>query len=229
MMPRRAISASRSFQILHLLAELLDHGLQLQPDVGQLDVVRLGAQRIGLAVELLRQEIELAADRRRRPRSAGAPAPHARRAGRAPRGCRPWRRSGSLPGAAGRDRSGSTVSSSAAICSASRALIASGWRPGAASARAVSAAISSSRAAQHARRAPSPSCRRISARLASAVREARDDRRLGGAAVVLALVLVDDLDHALDAEDAVELRRRGVDALADVADAWRAPRRAPAR
>src|SRR6266567_8258182 len=52
----------RSFQILHLLAELLDHGLELKPDVRQLDIVRLRAQRIALAVELLRQEIELAPD-----------------------------------------------------------------------------------------------------------------------------------------------------------------------
>ena len=57
------MSAPRSFQVLHLLAELLDHGLQFQTDVGQLDVVRLRAQRIGFAVELLRQEVELAPDR----------------------------------------------------------------------------------------------------------------------------------------------------------------------
>src|SRR3977135_1616333 len=53
----------RSFQILHLLAELLDHGLELKPNVRQLDIVRLRAQRIALAIELLRQEIELAPDR----------------------------------------------------------------------------------------------------------------------------------------------------------------------
>src|SRR2546427_240437 len=31
------------FQILHLLAELLDHALEFEADIGQLDVVRLGA------------------------------------------------------------------------------------------------------------------------------------------------------------------------------------------
>ena len=67
--PRRAIGLGswharhRSLQVLHLLAELLDHGLELQADIGQLDVVGLGAQRIRFAVELLRQKIELAADR----------------------------------------------------------------------------------------------------------------------------------------------------------------------
>ena len=52
-----------SFQVLHLLAELLDHALELQADIGELHIVRLGAQRVGFAIELLSQEIEPAADR----------------------------------------------------------------------------------------------------------------------------------------------------------------------
>src|SRR5215475_11512692 len=58
---RRA--ARQLFQILHLLAKLLDHRLELKPDVGKRHVVRLGAERIGFAVELLRQEVEPSPDR----------------------------------------------------------------------------------------------------------------------------------------------------------------------
>ena len=68
--PRRAIVAllplrlrHRSLQVLHLLAELLDHAFQLQADIGELDVVGLGGERIRFAVEFLRQKIEPAADR----------------------------------------------------------------------------------------------------------------------------------------------------------------------
>src|SRR5256885_1139842 len=70
--PRRAIaSACRwlplavicSFQILHLLAELLDHALELQPDIRQLHVVRFRAERVGFAIELLCEKIEPTADR----------------------------------------------------------------------------------------------------------------------------------------------------------------------
>src|SRR5205807_5748208 len=72
MRPRRATTAPlrwsfsagiASFQILDLLAELLDHALELEPDIGELDVVRFGAERIGLAVELLSEEIEPPTDR----------------------------------------------------------------------------------------------------------------------------------------------------------------------
>ena len=42
--------------------------------------------------------------------------------------------------------------------------------------------------------------------------EAGDDRGLGGAALVLVLLLVADLDHALERQDAVERRRRRFDA-----------------
>src|SRR5262249_32810418 len=58
--PRRAIIAS--LQILHLLAELLDHALELEADIGEIDVVRFGAQGVGLAVELLGEEVEPPAD-----------------------------------------------------------------------------------------------------------------------------------------------------------------------
>src|SRR6185436_20789821 len=50
-------------QVLHLLAELLDHGLELQPDIGQFQVVRLRAQCIRFAIELLGEKVELAPDR----------------------------------------------------------------------------------------------------------------------------------------------------------------------
>src|SRR5262245_50043630 len=70
--PRRAIASlprpcfpppAPLLKILYLLAELLDQALELEPDIGELHVVRLGAQRVGLAVELLCQEVEPAADR----------------------------------------------------------------------------------------------------------------------------------------------------------------------
>src|SRR5690606_34262154 len=49
--------------VLHLLAELLDDGLQVQADTGQLQVAGLGADRVRLAVQLLAEEVEPAADR----------------------------------------------------------------------------------------------------------------------------------------------------------------------
>src|SRR6202043_3884820 len=52
-----------SLQVLHLLAKLLDHALELEPDIGELDVVRFRAQGIGLAIELLGEKIEAPADR----------------------------------------------------------------------------------------------------------------------------------------------------------------------
>src|SRR5262249_22264921 len=51
------------FEVLHLLAELLDNGLELKPDLGEFHVVRFGAQRIGFPIELLGEEIEPASDR----------------------------------------------------------------------------------------------------------------------------------------------------------------------
>ena len=51
----------------------------------------------------------------------------------------------------------------------------------------------------------------MSASAATRLREARDDRGFGRAALVFALVLVGNLDHALEREDAVEPRRRGID------------------
>src|SRR5690606_29785630 len=63
--PRRAISAllfTLSLNVLHLLSHLVDDRLERETDAGDLDVVRLRAQRVGLAVELLRQKVELATD-----------------------------------------------------------------------------------------------------------------------------------------------------------------------
>ena len=45
--------------------------------------------------------------------------------------------------------------------------------------------------------------------------EAGEDRGLGGAAVLLALVFLGDLDHALERQDAVERGRRRVDLAAE--------------
>ncbi len=56
------IGRVRSFDILHLLAHLIDNDLQGKPCVRDLVVTCLGGQRVGLSVEFLGQEIELAAD-----------------------------------------------------------------------------------------------------------------------------------------------------------------------
>ena len=47
-LPDRAIACSgfRLFHVLHLLAELLDRGSQLHADIGEFEIVGLGAQRI---------------------------------------------------------------------------------------------------------------------------------------------------------------------------------------
>src|SRR5947207_13496451 len=65
--PRRGSSGGdglwRLLDILHLLAKLIDDGLERKPGPDQGRVGRLGAPRIGLAVELLRQEVEPPTDR----------------------------------------------------------------------------------------------------------------------------------------------------------------------
>src|SRR5262245_40049323 len=66
--PRRAIGAPpacspASLNVLHLLAHLIDHGLELEPGAGHVRIVGLRAERVGLAVELLGQEVEAPARR----------------------------------------------------------------------------------------------------------------------------------------------------------------------
>src|SRR5262245_22888097 len=50
-------------QVLHLLAKLLDHALELKADIGEFHIIGLRAQGIDLAIELLRQEIQPPAHR----------------------------------------------------------------------------------------------------------------------------------------------------------------------
>ena len=104
----------------------------------------------------------------------------------------------------------------AAICSARRALIASGRRPGAASARAVSVAISSRRDAQQSseRNALVPAHLRERLERPGA---ARDHRGLGSQALLLAVLLLGDLDHALHCENAIKRRRRGFNTFRQIA------------
>ena len=64
----------------------------------------------------------------------------------------------------------------------------------------------------------SPSRRRISTRSVEHLRKASDHRRLDGAALVLALLGVDNLDDALDGEEAVEPRTLRVDAAGQLLD-----------
>src|SRR5687768_18427448 len=62
--PRRSIGMGLAtlFNVLHLLAHLINDGLEAQANAAQRFVLRLGAKRIGFAMKFLRQEIELAAD-----------------------------------------------------------------------------------------------------------------------------------------------------------------------
>src|SRR5262249_14195754 len=71
MSPRRAMASLSwwpppavigAFPVLHPLAELPDHELELQPAVAQLHVLRLGAQRVRFAFEFVRKEVESTAD-----------------------------------------------------------------------------------------------------------------------------------------------------------------------
>src|SRR5262245_4502658 len=55
-------AARSSLDILHLLAHLIDHRLQSKSGARDLHVVGLGAERIGLAIKFLGEEVELAAD-----------------------------------------------------------------------------------------------------------------------------------------------------------------------
>src|SRR4029079_11705657 len=61
--PLRAESISPSFDVLHLLAQLIDHGLELHAGAADLEIGGLGADRVGFAVELLCEKIELPPDR----------------------------------------------------------------------------------------------------------------------------------------------------------------------
>src|SRR5215213_4606364 len=82
--PRRWIAdVPLSFDILDLLPQALDGALQIDADARQLDVGRLRAERVGLAIELLAEEIELAADRIVRP-CIGQQGPGLRDVGRQP-------------------------------------------------------------------------------------------------------------------------------------------------
>jgi hypothetical protein len=51
-----------SLHVLDLLAELLDHGLEVEPDAREGDVVCLGAERVGLRGRIPGPGIEAAAD-----------------------------------------------------------------------------------------------------------------------------------------------------------------------
>ena len=53
MTPRRANSAMRLLQVLHLLAELVDHRLEVEADRRQLHGVGFGAEGIRFAVKFL--------------------------------------------------------------------------------------------------------------------------------------------------------------------------------
>src|SRR5258707_1203374 len=53
-----------SFNVLHLLAQLLDRRLYSEPGARQLDIGGFRAQRIGFAIELLAEKVEATPDRR---------------------------------------------------------------------------------------------------------------------------------------------------------------------
>src|SRR2546428_11907676 len=60
-------ATARSFDVLNLLAHLLDQQLELEARVGEVLRNRLRAERVGLAVELLHQEVQALADHSSRP------------------------------------------------------------------------------------------------------------------------------------------------------------------
>ncbi len=123
------------FDILHLLAELVDYHFHLQPERGYGGGIRFRADRVALAVEFLREEIELAARRRHCRRSRPWRPRHGRAAGRSPREGRPWWRGSPPPGAGAADRAPSAPASKWRNCVCSRSRIASGLRDGSASTR----------------------------------------------------------------------------------------------
>src|SRR5437763_17115928 len=64
--PRRAMSAlilNLSFDVLYLLAKLIDHGFQREPDMGELNIRGFRTQSIRLPVKFLCKEIEFAPSR----------------------------------------------------------------------------------------------------------------------------------------------------------------------
>src|SRR5690242_16530562 len=60
--PAAVLIKSSSLDVLDLLAQLLDRRLQVDADAGEADIGTLGAERVGLAVEFLAEEVELAPD-----------------------------------------------------------------------------------------------------------------------------------------------------------------------
>ena len=66
--------AASLFQVLHLLAHLLDQNLEVDGRIGHLARDGFGTERIGLAVQFLHQKIEPLAHRWRRARAIGAQA-----------------------------------------------------------------------------------------------------------------------------------------------------------
>ena len=198
----------RSFDVLHLLAQLLDLRAQFKPLARSGETsLDLAHKRVGLAAEFLGEEIEPAADRPALASAARARRRHARSAGRVPRGCRLWRRAGSPPDAAGSRRNRAPLPSRAATLAASRARIASGWRAGFSSAARVSAAISSSRSREHRGERRAFRAARSDQRGERLV-EGREDAGGGGGDRRLVVARLDDFDDAADREDAVERRRR---------------------
>src|SRR4051794_11367570 len=61
--PMSPFTGSPSLDVLDLLAQLLDGGLQVDADGGEADIGALGAEGVGFGVELLAEEVELASDR----------------------------------------------------------------------------------------------------------------------------------------------------------------------
>src|SRR3990172_4806534 len=57
------VSISPSLDVLDLLAQLIDDGLELEPGPADLDVGSFRADRVRLAIELLRQKFEFASNR----------------------------------------------------------------------------------------------------------------------------------------------------------------------
>ena len=237
MSPRRAIALTvwmmllsrrrhALFHVLHLLAELLDRGLELEADIGELDVIGLGAQRVGFAVEFLG----------RGSRAGGRSAPPCPIRVCA---CATWaarRSSSSRTSALVGDQDRLLVqpvgvealgcASSVATCSASRARD----RFGPAARRpfgALGQRVISLNRVDSMWPSAAPSWRRIAASAPSASAKPADAAASALTPLVLALLGFGDIDHALERKQAVERRRRGIDARCKLPHGAPAPPRGP--
>ena len=171
-------------------------------------VDRLGAQRVGLAVELLRQEIEAPPGRLARVEQLARAGDVRAQALQLLLDVGARRQHRRLLVEPVSSRRGS-VSSSRASCSLRRLRMASGVRAGEAAIAATSVSMAASWSRTIARQPAAFRLARAHHGLERLV-EARQHRGVRAGSLALALLRLADLEHALDAEQRLGARRRGV-------------------